>query len=215
MKKRIVFLMLVVTLAISLCACGKKPTKEELQEMPRVSSDATSIRINPVKAKEERVGKVKTGGGRVLEINSEYVVFGSPAIDGTIRNIERVYLPEEEIAQLKLDRCASYIGLIDDYTYDTNTDVACIVATGYITSFTETMKNVTVVKFDEIVLNYAVEKYCVVATSYISFPVFFEDEAVLRSLEIGDTISIEYTSVYSDLFECGFYVENAKLIESE
>lgn len=207
MKKRIIFLMLVVILTASLCACGKNPTKEELQEMPRISSDATSIRSNPVKAKEERVGKVKTGGGRVVQITSEYAEFSSYG------DIERVYLPKEEIAQLKLDRSAYYIGLVNDCTYDSDTDTACIVSTGYITSFTETLNNVTVVKFDELIRN-GVEEYCIVKSS-ATFPVFFEDESVLNRLEVGDKISIEFTFVHSNLFECGYYLENAKLIESE
>lgn len=213
MKKRIISMMLVVILTLSLCACGEKPTKEELLEMPRVSGNETSIRSNPVKAKEEHVGKVKTGGGRVIQITSEYVEFGSPAKDGSTPNIERVYLPKEEIEQLKLDRSAYYIGLIDDYTYDKDTDVACLVATGHITSLTETLKNVTVIKFDEIIHN-GVEEYCIVKSS-ATFPVFFEDESVLNTLEVGDKISIEFTLVHSNLFECGYYLENAKLIESE
>lgn len=208
MKKRIIFLMLTVILTALLCACEKNPTKEELQEMPRVSSDATSIRENPVKAKEERVGKVLNGGGRVVQITSEYADFQSNNGD-----IQRVYLPKEEIAQLVLDRSAYYIGLINDYTYDKDTDVACLVSTGHITSLTETLKNVTVVEFDEIIHN-GVEEYCIVK-SIASFPVFFEDASVLNDLEVGDIISIEFTFVHSDLFGCGYYLENAKLIESE
>ena len=124
-----------------------------------------------------------------------------------------MYLPKEEIAQLKLDRSAYYIGLVNDCTYDSDTDTACIVSTGYITSFTETLNNVTVVKFDELIRN-GVEEYCIVKSS-ATFPVFFEDESVLNRLEVGDKISIEFTFVHSNLFECGYYLENAKLIESE
>ena len=205
--KRAISLILAFVLCLSLCACGKNPTIEELQEMPRLSGNETSVRQNPVKAKEERVGKVQNGGGRVAEITSEYVIFESSNGD-----IQRVYLPEEEISQLKLDRCAYYIGLIDDCTYDKATDTACVVATGHITSLTETLKNVVVTKIDEIIYG-GIQEYCIVK-SIASFPVFFEDESVLHQLEVGDTISIEFTLVYSDLFECGYYLENAKLIES-
>ena len=103
--------------------------------------------------------------------------------------------------------------MIEDVTYDNSTDVSCIVATGHITKLTETLKNVTVVKFDEII-NIGIDEYCIVKSS-ASFPVFFEDESVLKTLEVGDKISIEFTFVHSNLFECGYYLENAKLIESE
>ena len=205
--KRAVSFILAFALCLSLCACGKNPTIEELQEMPRLTGKETSARQNPVKAKEERVGKVQNGGGRVAEITSEYVIFEQSNGD-----IQRVYLPEEEISQLKLDRCAYYIGLIDDYTYDKTTNTACLVATGHITRLTSTLKNAVVTKIDEIIYG-GIQEYCIVKSVSSSFPVLFEDKSVLRQLEVGDTISIEFTYVYSDLFECGYYLENAKLIE--
>ena len=126
--KKALSLLLALVLCLSLCACGSNSAESKAsQEDPKTQmlSSATTLQCgtvyedfeeNELNAKDKYIGKAFTVTGYIYSISTDSIQLTpfAPAIDWTTFEGCTVYLPTEELKQVKKGEIITVVGKISN-----------------------------------------------------------------------------------------------------